>query len=97
MSRAKPCALGSPRAVGPVRLKLRDSCLLGKGKNKLKVGHGGTLDPLATGVLPIAMGEAIQLCGRMVDASKIYEPYSINISRLHRPHLYPDVVLCMQT
>jgi tRNA pseudouridine55 synthase len=36
------------------------------------VGHGGTLDPLATGVLPIALGEATKLCGRMLDASKVY-------------------------
>jgi tRNA pseudouridine(55) synthase len=38
----------------------------------VKVGHGGTLDPLATGVLPIAVGEATKLCGRMLDASKTY-------------------------
>src|SRR3546814_13521149 len=31
------------------------------------------LDPLATGVLPIAVGEATKLCGRMLDASKIYD------------------------
>src|SRR3546814_1088257 len=37
------------------------------------IGHGGTLDPLATGVLPIAVGEATKLCGRMLDASKIYD------------------------
>jgi len=29
--------------------------------NLKKVGHGGTLDPLATGVLPIALGEATKL------------------------------------
>ena len=29
--------------------------------NLTKVGHGGTLDPLATGVLPIALGEATKL------------------------------------
>jgi len=40
---------------------------------KVKVGHGGTLDPLASGVLPIALGEATKLAGRMLDASKIYE------------------------
>ena len=34
---------------------------------------GGTLDPLAEGVLPIALGEATKLAGRMLDASKIYE------------------------
>ncbi|WP_349681320.1 tRNA pseudouridine(55) synthase TruB, partial [Sphingopyxis sp. UBA6723] len=42
------------------------------GLGKVKVGHGGTLDPLASGVLPIALGEATKLCGRMLDASKIY-------------------------
>ena len=36
------------------------------------IGHGGTLDPLATGVLPIAIGEATKLAGRMLDASKAY-------------------------
>jgi tRNA pseudouridine55 synthase len=43
------------------------------GYAKVKVGHGGTLDPLATGVLPIALGEATKLAGRMLDASKIYD------------------------
>ncbi|ATW04516.1 tRNA pseudouridine(55) synthase TruB [Sphingorhabdus sp. YGSMI21] len=69
----KPLELGSTQAVGAVKRNLREAGLLGKGKNKLKVGHGGTLDPLATGVLPIALGEATKLCGRMLDASKIYE------------------------
>lgn len=69
----KPLELGSTQAVGAVKRNLREAGLLGKGKNKTKVGHGGTLDPLATGVLPIAVGEATKLCGRMLDASKIYE------------------------
>lgn len=69
----KPLELGSTQAVGAVKRNLREAGLLGKGKGKLKVGHGGTLDPLATGVLPIAIGEATKLCGRMLDASKIYE------------------------
>jgi tRNA pseudouridine55 synthase len=43
------------------------------GYAKTKIGHGGTLDPLAQGVLPIALGEATKLAGRMLDASKIYE------------------------
>ncbi len=43
------------------------------GYAKAKVGHGGTLDPLATGVLPIAIGEATKLAGRMLDATKTYE------------------------
>ncbi len=69
----KPLELGSTQAVGAVKRNLREARLLGKGKEKLKVGHGGTLDPLATGVLPIAIGEATKLCGRMLDASKVYE------------------------
>lgn len=69
----KPLELGSTQAVGAVKRNLREAGLLGKGKHKLKVGHGGTLDPLATGVLPIALGEATKLCGRMLDASKIYD------------------------
>lgn len=42
------------------------------GYAKTKIGHGGTLDPLATGVLPIALGEATKLTGRMLDADKAY-------------------------
>jgi tRNA pseudouridine55 synthase len=42
------------------------------GAPKRKVGHGGTLDPLATGVLPIAVGEATKLAGRMLDSDKAY-------------------------
>ena len=38
-----------------------------------KVGHGGTLDPLATGVLPIAMGEATKTMPFIIDSTKVYE------------------------
>jgi tRNA pseudouridine55 synthase len=76
----KPLELGSTQAVGAVKRNLREAGLLGKGKGKLKVGHGGTLDPLATGVLPIAIGEATKLCGRMLDATKIYE-FTIGFGR----------------
>ena len=64
----KPLGLGSTQAVAAVKRNLRAA-----GFGKVKVGHGGTLDPLATGVLPIALGEATKLCGRMLDASKIYD------------------------
>lgn len=37
-----------------------------------KVGHGGTLDPLATGILPIALGEATKTVSYAMDATKIY-------------------------
>ena len=38
----------------------------------LKVGHGGTLDPLATGVLPIALGEATKTVAYVMDGQKRY-------------------------
>ena len=38
-----------------------------------KAGHAGTLDPLATGILPIALGEATKTIPFMVDAAKSYE------------------------
>ncbi|MFN3517191.1 MAG: tRNA pseudouridine(55) synthase TruB [Novosphingobium sp.] len=63
----KPPGLGSTQAVGAVKRVCREA-----GLGKVKVGHGGTLDPLATGVLPIALGEATKLCGRMLDARKAY-------------------------
>lgn len=38
-----------------------------------KAGHAGTLDPMATGVLPLAFGEATKTIGYITDASKEYE------------------------
>ncbi len=64
----KPLGLGSTQAVAAVKRNLREA-----GFGKVKVGHGGTLDPLASGILPIALGEATKLCGRMLDASKEYD------------------------
>lgn len=37
-----------------------------------RVGHAGTLDPLATGVLPVCLGQATRVVGFLVDASKVY-------------------------
>jgi tRNA pseudouridine55 synthase len=64
----KPVGLGSTTAVGAVKRILREA-----GEPKTKVGHGGTLDPLASGVLPIALGEATKLAGRMLGATKGYD------------------------
>ena len=63
----KPVGLGSTQAVSAVKRALREA-----GEPKTKVGHGGTLDQLASGVLPIALGEATKLAGRMLDATKAY-------------------------
>lgn len=63
----KPRGMGSTQGVSAVKRVLRQN-----GYAKTKVGHGGTLDPLAQGVLPIALGEATKLAGRMLDSDKIY-------------------------
>jgi tRNA pseudouridine55 synthase len=64
----KPVGPGSTQIVSAVKRALRDG-----GYPKVKVGHGGTLDPLASGVLPVALGEATKLSGRMLDADKAYD------------------------
>lgn len=64
----KPVGLGSTKAVSAVKRILREA-----GESKTKVGHGGTLDPLASGVLPIALGESTKVAGRMLDATKSYQ------------------------
>jgi tRNA pseudouridine55 synthase len=64
----KPVGPGSTQVVSAVKRALREGAYA-----KVKVGHGGTLDPLASGVLPVALGEATKLAGRMLDADKVYE------------------------
>ncbi|HRK19635.1 MAG TPA: tRNA pseudouridine(55) synthase TruB [Hyphomicrobiaceae bacterium] len=58
----KPLEMTSTQAVGFVR-RMFDA---------QKAGHAGTLDPLATGVLPIALGEATKTVPYAVDGDKIY-------------------------
>ena len=64
----KPIGIGSTAVVSAVKRALRDA-----GVPKMRVGHGGTLDPLASGVLPIAIGEVTKLCGRMLESTKAYD------------------------
>lgn len=59
---AKPIDMTSTQAVGAVKRLF----------NAQKVGHGGTLDPLADGVLPIALGEATKTVQWAMDAEKTY-------------------------
>ncbi len=59
----KPLGLSSNHALGKARW------LLGA----KKAGHAGTLDPLASGVLPLAFGEATKTIPYIMDASKEYE------------------------
>jgi len=58
----KPYDLGSTSAVSRVRRIF----------NAQKAGHAGTLDPLATGILPIALGEATKTVAFLMDADKTY-------------------------
>ena len=58
----KPLEMGSTEAVTRVR-RLFDA---------QKAGHAGTLDPLATGILPIALGEATKTVPFMMEAEKVY-------------------------
>jgi tRNA pseudouridine55 synthase len=64
----KPIGLTSAQGVAAVKRIFRTA-----GRAVPRIGHGGTLDPLATGVLPIALGEATKLAGRMLDAAKAYD------------------------
>ena len=59
----KPYAAGSTAMVGKIRWLFKAQ----------KAGHAGTLDPLATGILPIALGEATKTVPFMMDGRKSYE------------------------
>jgi len=58
----KPAGMTSTRVVGTVR-RLTGAA---------KAGHGGTLDPLATGLLPVALGEATKTAAYVLDGTKHY-------------------------
>jgi tRNA pseudouridine55 synthase len=58
----KPYGMTSTQAVGKVRWLF----------NAEKAGHGGTLDPLASGLLPIALGEATKTVPFAMDGRKVY-------------------------
>src|ERR687893_2309238 len=60
----KPAGLSSARVVSAVKR------LLPRGT---KIGHAGTLDPFATGVLLLLVGRATKLCERLMDERKQYE------------------------
>lgn len=63
----KPVGPTSAQVVGKLKWALRQA-----GHGKVKIGHGGTLDPLASGVLPIALGEATKLTGPLLNGPKSY-------------------------
>jgi len=59
----KPAGLSSALAVDAVKKRLGAS----------RAGHGGTLDPIATGVLPICLGEATKIAQYLLADDKAYE------------------------
>ncbi len=59
----KPSGISSAQAVATVR-RVFDAA---------KAGHAGTLDPLATGILPVALGEATKTVPFVMDATKDYD------------------------
>jgi tRNA pseudouridine55 synthase len=58
----KPAGITSTQAVNKVKRAL----------DAQKAGHGGTLDPLATGILPIALGAATKTVPYVMDGTKLY-------------------------
>jgi tRNA pseudouridine55 synthase len=58
----KPPGLGSTPALQRVRRVLRAA----------KAGHAGTLDPMATGMLPLCFGQATKACGQLLGSAKAY-------------------------
>ena len=59
----KPVDFGSTEAVSKIRWLFKAQ----------KAGHAGTLDPLASGMLPIALGDATKTVPYVMDGRKIYE------------------------
>jgi tRNA pseudouridine55 synthase len=64
----------------PLRKTSMDVCrvvrrrlVLGGAPKRVKVGHGGTLDPLATGVLVVMVGKATRLCEQVMVGQKVYQ------------------------
>ncbi len=71
----KPLYHTSMNVCARVRGKLR----AGGAPKRIKVGHGGTLDPLATGLLVVMVGRATRLCQSVMDGTKTYHT-SIDLS-----------------
>ncbi len=64
----KPLNLTSMNVCSIVRARLK----AGGAPKRIKVGHGGTLDPLATGVLVVLIGKATKMCDQIMAGTKGY-------------------------
>lgn len=77
----KPLGISSAHAVAKVKGILRragystyseEQLATQKIKHKIKIGRAGTLDPLASGILPIAIGKATKKVEQMMGCEKAY-------------------------
>ena len=59
----KPLMMSSNQAIQKIKKKF----------NIKKLGHTGTLDPLATGLLPVCMGRATRISQFLIDSDKTYQ------------------------
>ncbi|MCR4659981.1 MAG: tRNA pseudouridine(55) synthase, partial [Bacteroidales bacterium] len=64
----KPCGWTSFQAVNKVKAYIRRRF----GVNKFKIGHAGTLDPLASGLLLVCVGRATKTIPQLQDGDKVY-------------------------
>lgn len=69
----KPLDISSARAVAKAKWLLYQLPKKEGIKSKIKIGHAGTLDPLASGILPLAVGKATKTVPYMMDAGKAYK------------------------
>ena len=72
-----PCGLLLiDKPLGPTSMdvcrRVRRALVAAGAPKRVKVGHGGTLDPLATGLLVILIGKATPLCERIMQGAKTY-------------------------
>lgn len=82
----KPAGMGSTHVTNHIKWLIKQvttlphegkktknmPCVALAKQGRIKVGHGGTLDPFATGILPIAVGKATKLLTPLLDAPKTY-------------------------
>ncbi|MEO6185516.1 MAG: tRNA pseudouridine(55) synthase TruB, partial [Steroidobacteraceae bacterium] len=78
----KPLGLSSSAAVQRVR----------RAFGRIKAGHTGSLDPLATGMLPICLGEATKVAGYLLEGDKEYEFTALFGARRSTGDMEGDVV-----
>ena len=64
----KPLGWTSSDVVRKVKVLLRRL-----GHRKIKIGHAGTLDPNAEGVLPVCLGKGTKLCDMLTGTKKQYQ------------------------